>query len=533
MASYSPGAGSVGAQVVAPADASPARAARSGEPGGTPRAALGRFLVLARDGQFADAGRFLDTSDVSGVSAATLARQFKAVLDRHLWVDLELVSADIAGDTADGLPAGVDEIGVIPMADGSRRPVRLVRQSSTDPEFGWRLSRGTVQRIPEWYGELGERWLLESIPASLQRPGPFDLLRWQWLAIIPLLIIAALLGRVSSRLVRAIAAHAVTRTKTTWDDVILARIEGPLTAALTLVAAALLVPYLSLVQPAADAAFRLVRVGLYGALFAMCWRVVDIARDLVAAAPWARASSSSRALLPLAGRVVKVLLAAVGAIVLLSALGFPVASLVAGLGLGGLALALAAQKTVENLFGSFSLGVDQPFREGDFVKVEDFVGTVETLGLRSTRFRTLDRTLITIPNGRLAEMRVESYAARDRLRLAATFGLVYETTAAQMRTVLAGIERVLRGHPKIWPDAVVVRFREFAASSLDIEVMAWFRTAEWSEFQLIRQEVLLQVMEVVEQAGTSFAFPTQTVHLAPDAPPTGVPRPTAPTEGQP
>jgi MscS family membrane protein len=157
--------------------------------------------------------------------------------------------------------------------------------------------------------------------------------------------------------------------------------------------------------------------------------------------------------------------------------------------------------------------VDQPFREGDFVRVEDFVGTVEAIGLRSTRIRTLDRTLIALPNGRLADMRIESFSARDRLRLACTVGLVYGTTMAQMREVLAGLEGVLRAHPKIWPEAVVVRFKELGDYALNIEVMAWFLTADWGEFQLIRQELLLGFMEVVERARTSFAFPTRTIHM--------------------
>jgi MscS family membrane protein len=221
--------------------------------------------------------------------------------------------------------------------------------------------------------------------------------------------------------------------------------------------------------------------------------------------------------LPLGARISKIMVLAIAAVAVLSLLGLPVASLIAGLGIGGLALALAAQKTVENLFGAFSIGVDQPFREGDFVKIEDFVGTVEAVGLRSSRFRTLDRTVITIPNGKLADMRLESFTARDRMRLATIIGLVYETTAAQMRDVLQGFEHVLRAHPKIWPDAVVVRFREFGASSLDIEIMAWFQTSEWSEFQLIRQEILLQFMDVVERAGSSIAFPTRTIHLGAEA----------------
>jgi MscS family membrane protein len=110
---------------------------------------------------------------------------------------------------------------------------------------------------------------------------------------------------------------------------------------------------------------------------------------------------------------------------------------------------------------------------------------------------------------------LESFTERDRLRLATVIGLVYSTSAAQLRDVISGFESVLRNHPKIWPEAVIVRFREFAASSLDIEIMAWFLTNDWGEFQRIREEILIQFMEVVERAGTSFAFPTRTIHVAP------------------
>jgi MscS family membrane protein len=296
------------------------------------------------------------------------------------------------------------------------------------------------------------------------------------------------------------------------------RLGGPLTLFLSLVIITILLPWLELYAPAAATAMRVVRAGMLVVVFWGLLRLVDVIRTMVSGSRWAITAASAKSLVPLGARMLKVLVVAMAVVAFLSFLGYPVASLVAGLGLGGLALALAAQKTVENLFGAFSIGVDQPFREGDFVKIDDFVGTVEAIGLRSTRFRTLDRTIVSIPNGRLADMRLESFTARDRLRLATVIGLVYETTGHQMRTVLAGFERVLRSHPRIWPDAVVVRFREFASSSLDIEVMAWFQTADWSEFQLIRQEILLSFMDVVEQAGTSVAFPTQTVHLVGPAP---------------
>ncbi len=190
------------------------------------------------------------------------------------------------------------------------------------------------------------------------------------------------------------------------------------------------------------------------------------------------------------------------------------ASLLAGLGIGGIALALAAQKTVENLFGSIAIGVDQPFRVGDFVKVEDVLGTVEAIGMRSTRIRTLDRTVVTIPNGKLSDSKAETFAARDRLRLLVNLGLSYATTEAQLRRVLDEVEAALRARPRIWPDGVSVRFTEFKESSLNVEVMAWFQYTDWGDFTRERQELFLRFMRIVEEAGTSLAFPTRSVQLS-------------------
>jgi MscS family membrane protein len=197
----------------------------------------------------------------------------------------------------------------------------------------------------------------------------------------------------------------------------------------------------------------------------------------------------------------------------LTELGFQVTSLLAGLGIGGIAVALAAQKTVENLIGSVTIGMDRPFRIGDTVQVDGVVGVVETVGLRSTRVRTLDRTLVTIPNGRLADMRIESYTARDRWRIVTSLGLRYGTTAAQVRQVVAGIEAALRDHPAASADAPLVRLAEFKDSSLSIEVQGWMQAENQLEYGRIRGELYLRFMEIVEAAGTGLAFPTQTIHL--------------------
>lgn len=481
---------------------------------GSPRAALEQYLSQSRAGRFDEAARYLELPAARAAEGPELARQLKAVLDRHLWVDMERISPLATGDTNDDLPRNMEQVGIIDGGAGAGRPVRLVRTAGGDPE--WRFSRATVDLIPAWYASLGDRWLLENLPPVLLRPGPADILWWQWIALPLIAFIAVIFGKVAGRIVQAIAVRLTARTTFTWDDVIISRLSGPLSAALALAAAAALLPFLGLYAPAAAAAFRVVRAGYFVVFFWSLFRLVDVGFHLVGSTPWAMASGTSRALIPLGSRVAKAGVLAIATVAVLSLLGYPVASLVAGLGIGGLALALAAQKTVENLFGAFSLGVDQPFRVGDFVKVEDFVATVESVGLRSTRFRTLDRTLVSIPNGKLADSRLESFSARDRMRLHTIIGLVYETTEAQMREVLAGFEQVLKSHPKIWTEAMVVRFREFGASSLDIEVMAWFETPEFSEFQLFRQEVLLGFMGVVEKAGSSFAFPTRTVHLVAD-----------------
>lgn len=354
------------------------------------------------------------------------------------------------------------------------------------------------------------------LPELLFHAGPRGLLYWQWAAIPVLALFAWLAGRMLGKWTRALFTRIAKRTSSSWDDALVDRMASPITAAWALAVLILSTPVLALGPNANEFIQKSLRTGLYAVFLWALVRMVDVIATAIAASPWATSHPASRSLVPLGARVVKVLVAAVAIVSFLAQLGYPVTSLLAGLGIGGLALALAAQKTVENLFGAFSIGLDQPFREGDFVKIDDFVGTIEAIGLRSTRVRTLDRTIVTIPNGRLADMRVESFAVRDRIRLATTIQLVYSTTASQMRAVLAGLERELRAHEKIWPDAVVVKFKELGAHSLDVEVMAWFETSDWGEFQGIRQEMLLRFMDVVETAGSAFAFPTRTLHLVPE-----------------
>jgi MscS family membrane protein len=352
---------------------------------------------------------------------------------------------------------------------------------------------------------------IESVPVPLRAMGPRGLMWWQWIALPLLLVAAWAVGFVLGRLTRSLLGMLARRTKATWDDQLALSIGRPLTLAWSVAMARALILPLALPDGWERSVLSGMRTALYVAFFWFLLRVVQVGGQILSASTWAQARPASRSLVPLGARTAQIAVLAMAVVAILADLGFAVTSLVTGLGIGGLALALAGQKTVENLFGAFSIGVDQPFRVGDFVTVEGVMGTVEVIGLRSTRIRTLERTVVTIPNGKLADMRIESFAPRDRIRLACVLGLSRGTTAEQVRAVLKGVDGALRAQPKLWSDSFTVRLKEITPTSLDIEVQAWFTTTDYPEFQRIREELLLTFMGIVETAGTSFAVPTRAV----------------------
>jgi MscS family membrane protein len=485
----------------------------SPEAADSPRASARAMIDLAaRKGDFKGAARYLQVPPAEEARGPELARRLRAVLERRLDVHLDALSPLPEGDSQDGLPPGVDKIGDVPDGQGGHEPVFIVRSRDAAGHY-WAFSHQTVSRIDGWYDALPDRWVRDWMPARLQLYGPAGLMWWQWLALPALLLLALALGRVLGAFTTAVLHRVFRRTPTEWDERLLARASPALSLLWATAVAALLLPWLALL-PGADRSFRsLLGAAATVAAFWALWRSVDVWAQLLMERPWAAENPSARSLLSVTRNLTKVLVGIGGVVATLGAFGYPVATVLAGLGIGGLALAFGAQKTIENLFGSISLAADQPFRVGDFVRVEDFSGNVERIGMRSTQFRTLDRTLVSVPNGRLADLRVENFDCRDRIRFAATVSLVYGTSADQVRRVVEGIEALLRASPKVWPEPVVAKLLAFSPSSLDVEVQCWFQTSDLGEFRDLRQEALLGIMRIVEEAGTSLAFPTRTVHL--------------------
>lgn len=199
-----------------------------------------------------------------------------------------------------------------------------------------------------------------------------------------------------------------------------------------------------------------------------------------------------------------------------SEVGFPLYGLIAGLGVGGLAVALAAQNTIENFIGSLNLYADRPVRVGDFCRYGEDVGTVEEIGLRSTRIRGIDRTVTTVPNADFSKMKIVNYTRRDQLLMRATLGLRYETSDEQLRFVSTKLREVLFAHPRVSDEPARVRFVGFGDFSLNLEVFAYVKTTDYNEFLAIQEDVLFRIKKVVREAGTGFAFPSRTIYQPKD-----------------
>lgn len=480
----------------------------------SPRASVLGFLHAAREGDFQRAARWVDQSGAEAARRAPeIARRLKAVLDARLWLDIDKISPRAQGDLDDGLPRDREELGRITTADEQEIAIRLARQGRGE-DLRWVFSAATVAQVDLLYGELPDRWIREHLPEVMLRSGPFEVLYWQWIALLILIPAAAMIGLVLTPPTRGLLRKLVSRTRTDLDDQIIVSVRGPIILLWSVAASRVLLRWIVLPSPAQAFVVELQKAIAVVAAYWILLRVIGVLQAALPQSRWTEANPALRSLIPLGARILRFLVIFLGFLNVLSVFGYPITTIIAGLGIGGIALALGAQKTLEHFFGSVSLGVDQPFRVGDWVSVNGIAGGIENIGLRSTRIRTLDRTIITIPNGQLAEAMSENFGERERILLRGVIGVEYGTTAATMRLLRDGIEKILRAHPMTWQERVQVAFCNFGASSLDIEYFCWLETNQIDEFRTARNDLLLEIMEFVEGNGASFAFPTQTIHIA-------------------
>lgn len=483
-----------------------------------PVGAVRTYIDACREGDYVSAAKHLNLEGIPEAERAEqgpkLARWLKIVLDRKLWIEYERLSDEAAGDLEDGLPASLEKIGSLD-EDGAN--ILMERVQAADGRQVWRFASSTVARIPSLYEEHGYGALGEMLPASFMELHFLEVRLWQWIGLLLLVLASYFLSWALVQILYLVAKPIVARTKTEMDDRILRIVASPI---MLLIALAIFTAGSYLLRFSSPVYGFLGNFEKGLALVALTWlafRFVDVLSALLGERMERDGRRTATAALPLGRRAVKVFLIALALIGVLQNLGFNVTGLIAGLGVGGLAVALAAQKSIENLFGGVTLIADQPVRVGDFCRFSDGkVGTIEEIGLRSTKVRTLDRTIVTVPNSRFSEIDLENFAVRDRIRLATTLGLRYETTPDQLRHVLVGLRKVLIAHPLVANDPARVRFSGFGASSLDVEIFAFVTTSDFNEFCAVREDIYLRFMDVVSASGTGFAFPSQTVYMGRD-----------------
>lgn len=325
------------------------------------------------------------------------------------------------------------------------------------------------------------------------------------------LITRAILNSFLGRKLKSLTA----RTKTEADDLAGAALINPLGLLLPVIGCYLALRTLLVIRPEwLENTDRFFKVGIILVVIWTAFKMADALAVLLTELSSRTESKLDDQIVPLVRKAAKTFLGVLGFILIAQNLGYSVSGLLAGLGIGGLALAMAAKDTLANLFGSVMILIDRPFHVGDWITFSGGDGVVEEIGLRSTRIRTFSKTVVSIPNAALANATVENHSLMPKRRIKFTLGVTYDSTVEQVENLVGNIEKFLQGNPDIDQEFMLVKFTKFNDSSLDLFIYCFTASTDWTKHLAVRQDVNLRIMQIVQEMGMEIAFPTQTVHLA-------------------
>ena len=476
----------------------------------TPRGTVLGFLGAAHRGDYSAAARYLNTP-LEGSAADGLASQLITILDRRLPAHLDQLSSQPDGSVTDGLPLGTDLVGSIQTSGGA---LNILVERVRRPEgFIWLFSSATLEQVPEAYSELNSRSIDEYLPTWLSKRGWYSIPLWQWIVLAAGLILAIGVSSMLRRVVLPVLRKLVGGRLSSQDNHMLDLLAAPIRALAVLAILHVTVVLLNLPLIAREA-WRDANLGLL--IIACTWlflRVVKIFGRVAGRRLQDMGRGDSTSFVRLTQRTINFVVAFLAIIFVARSAGINVTGVIAGLGVGGIAVALAAQKTLENLFGGVSIIFDKSIRVGDLCRIGDQEGRVQDIGIRSTRFRTQARTVLTVPNGQLSSMNLENMGMRDKIRFRHIIGLRTETTSQQLTFVLEGFRALLAGHHSVEADTSRVNLVQVGPSSMDLEVFAYILTNVPERFLVIQEELLVGALAVVERSGTATALPSQVVYM--------------------
>jgi MscS family membrane protein len=485
----------------------------------TPRGTVFAFLTAAYKDDYSTASKYLNTR-LHGGEAESLARELFYVLDRRLPAKLSHLSNDPNGSLSDPLDSRREVIGSVASQHG-KVDIYLERVDRPNATQIWLFSRQTLVQIPDLYDEVNAVAVENVLPEFLLRRFlGFTLIGWLFFPVgLPALYLGlGLLNRLLGRVVGYAIRHWAKRPDQPDPDIIPSPIRLLIISAF--IYSGLQTYNVSLVarQVASITGMVLFVVALVWFAILLNGRCETYLRKRLER----QGKLVSIAVLRPTRRIVDLLIVVAGLMVALSRVGINPSAALAGLGVGGIAVALAAQKTLENVIGGASLIMDDAVRLGDYLKIGDVEGTVEEIGLRSTRVRTMNRTLVTIPNGQMATLMLENFSARDRFWLRHVLRLECETAPSSLNSVLEDIRNLLVGDRRVLPDSVRVRLLGISESSLNLEVFAYVLAGDMPQFLEIQEALLIAIREVITQNGVRYAYPVHTIHFKDQAEAEGI-----------
>jgi MscS family membrane protein len=499
----------------APAASPPAQPAPPADGLGrtTPRGTVLGFLKAARAGDYETAAEYLNTR-LRGQAASDLASQLYVVLDRRLPARLNEVSDRPDGSLAFPTKPDQDLVGTIAAEEGDVQ-ITVEKVTRGKAPAIWVFSRKTLDAIPDLFDEVDQVSVENALPKFLVETRIAQIALFEWVAVFICLPLVYLLTSLLSRALSPWAGRMrrrLRRNQRLPDPVVLPQ-------AIRLLLVALLIRWaLSQISLPLLARQFWSAVALVLSVAGVVWLLILMngwGENVIRRRMLRTSDNGAVTVLRLGRRTIDWLAVFIGVLIVLRHFGVNVTAAVAGLGVGGIAVALAAQKTLENVIGGISIIFDQAMRVGDMMNTGSTMGVVESIGLRSTRIRTLDRTLMSVPNGQLANVQLENLSARDTFWFHHTIRLRYETPAATLRAITGDVSALLTSHALVDVSSVRVRLLAFGISAFEIEVFAYLVTLNFLNFLELQQELLLLITETVEAAGARFVD-SNTVYVAGD-----------------
>ncbi len=481
----------------------------------TPSGTVLGFLQAAQNGDYSIASQYLQMSPVRRqTDGERIASELKFVLD-HSFSGNPSRFNQPEGVPQEGVPLGQQKLGTMAAGD-VEADLDLIRVN--DPNAGkiWLISSDTLAKIPELYEQASARQVEHKLPAFLVKHQILGMPIWQWLGLLLAVLVAIPVGWLVLILLE-IPLHLWAKRRGHLELANWKSVSTPAWVLTTTFVHRILTGYLGLPLLSRHYYYQVTSVAIIIGATWIVWRVVRWSLRSVRNRALARGHVGTGSLMLLGERMIKAVIFIAGVFAVLTSLGVNMTTALAGVGIGGLAIGFGAQKTIENLFGGVSVLGDEVIRVGDVCRFGDRTGTVEDIGLRSTRIRTEERTLVAIPNGTVASINVENFSRRDKILFKTNLSLRPETKADHLRYVLAELRRLLYSHPKVESNSVRVRLIDVAGTSHTVETFAYVLTREYNEYAAVREDLLLRMMDIVDDAGTGLAQPAQTLYLGRDA----------------